>query len=146
MPRDAFVDPNTIVLNLTEGDWIEVKERLTYGEQQRLASASLTSVQIKAGRSADADTEINLDMQRHAIERIRTWVVDWSFRDKNGKQVKITQKTIENLKPDIADEINAKLDEYIELIEAGGSPEGKLVDTIATVTPIESKGREAKSS
>lgn len=143
MPRNAFVDPDTVQLPLSEGDWIEVKQRLTYGEQQRLSSASLTSVRIQAGRTDD--TEIKLDMQRHAIERIFVWVTEWSFRDKSGKAVKVTRQAIENLREDVADEINTALDEYIEKINAGIDPEGNVMEA-AGVIQIDSPKRATKSS
>ena len=42
MGKNRFVTPDTARVELSDGDWIEIKERLTYGEQQRLAGGALT--------------------------------------------------------------------------------------------------------
>ena len=44
MAKFRFIKPDTTRLQLSEGDWIEVKKILTYGEQQRLSGAALTTI------------------------------------------------------------------------------------------------------
>lgn len=125
--RNAFVVPNTVRLPLPgdESEWIEVKERLTYGEEQKLATASFTSVKYSQSKADDGDSEIGLDMKRHALHRIHTWVVDWNLEGENGKRVDLSMAAIENLHPDVADEINAVLDEHIKAQE--GKAAGKAI-------------------
>ena len=111
MTKHRFVTAATVRLELSEGDWIEVKERLSYGEQQRLTGMAV-------GRAGDGG--IHLDYARYEIERLATWLVDWSFRDDQDKPVALSKKAIENLDPDTADEIDAALNAHIE---ARGNPQ-----------------------
>jgi len=115
MTRNRFVTPRTIRLELSDGDWIEVKERLTYGEQQRLGSGAFE----KVSRSSDgSDIEFRMNMERYSILRMSTWIVDWSFTDERGKPVAVSQSAIAALDPDTADEIDAALTAHIEALEA----------------------------
>ncbi len=112
MGRNRFTRLATRQIMITDGDWIEVKEGLTYGEQQYLANASLTSVHFKPGQEAEQGSEIGLDMKRHAMLRIFVWVTDWSFNTENGKRTQVTMPNIEALDPDTAQEINDALDTH----------------------------------
>jgi hypothetical protein len=117
MSRNRFVVPSTVKVDLSEGDWIELKERLTYGEQQRLASSALSRM-----TNAGADAGIDLDFEKHSLMRMETWVVDWSFVGPNGKPVEITRRAISALDPDTAAEIDAAITAHIEALEAAKNP------------------------
>lgn len=131
MSRNRFINAGaTARLPLSDGDWIEVKEKLSYGEQQRLSTASLTSIQF-GGDSKPGETEVALNMDRYALMRLHVWIVDWSFRDHNDKPVPVSKSAIDNLDPLTAEEINKALDEHIERVN-----EGK---TIPTEEPVPAK-------
>lgn len=100
-------------LELTEGDWVEVKERLSYGEQQRLTGKAV-------GRAA-ADG-VTIDYAAYEIERLVTWLVDWSFRDEQDKPVLLSRDAIDALDPATADEISAAIAAHIEGQERGKAP------------------------
>lgn len=114
MPRLRFVTPNTVRLDLTEGDWIEVKEQLTYAEQQRLSGAMLRTVKTAAG-----DNEMGVDFARYAVLRLQMYLTDWSFKGEDDKPVPLSPASIENLSQDAADEINGAIDRYLQEREAG---------------------------
>ena len=109
-----FVDPNTVRLDLSDGEWIEVKEELTYGEQQRLSNAAMTRFQDASA----ATPRIELDFERYQVIRLKTWLVDWSAKGKDGKSIKITDESIRAMHPDMAAEIDAALTAHIEALEA----------------------------
>jgi len=114
MARNRFVVPNTVRVELTDGDWVELKDRLTYGEQQRLASSALTRMTNSGGE----DAGIELDFEKHSLMRMETWLVDWSFVGLNGKPVSITRAAIAALDPETAAEIDAAITKHVEEIEA----------------------------
>ena len=119
MSKYRFVDPNTVRLDLSDGDWIEIKEQLTYGEQQRLAGGAMTRMvggPVAGGEVADAAVE--MDLEKYQLLRLRTWLVDWSFRDRQGKAVRINAASLSSLHPDAVEEINAALTAHIEALEA----------------------------
>lgn len=106
MGRNRFVQPSTVRLPLSDSDWVEIKERLTYAENQRLQGAMVRSVR-------DLDGEVGVDLARFTILRMETWLTDWSFRDDQDKPVTLSRSAIENLDPDTAREIDAAIDQHV---------------------------------
>lgn len=121
MGRNRFVTSEVRRLELSDGDWIEVKRRLSYGEQQRYTTAGLGKVQSTAsagdaGDGADASFEIN--WAAIGVERVLVWLVDWSFRDERDKAVRITRDSIRALDPETFKEIDDALTLHIAAEEA----------------------------
>jgi hypothetical protein len=113
---DFFTSAETVQLRLDDygfpGQWVEAKERLTYGEEQELANGVFT------GMTTGTNSQINLDMGRQAIRRLTVWLTDWSFTQ-GGKRVKLTTESVGSLNPKVADAINQALDDHIERTEEG---------------------------
>jgi hypothetical protein len=103
MPRQAFVEPSTVKLELAEGDWVEVKRELTYGEQLQLQESS---------SETDEAGKYHLDVSNFYVNRMVAWVVDWSFEDADGAVV-VTPDAVRALRGEIAAEINIALNKYI---------------------------------
>jgi hypothetical protein len=114
MARNRFVSLATVRKELSDGDWVEFKERLSYGEQQRLAGGALG----RATGMFEGKPEVALDMAHYQIKRFAIWVVDWSFVDAKGRHVDVTEDAIANLDPDTAEEIDAALTAHIDAMEA----------------------------
>jgi hypothetical protein len=114
MPKFRFVTPAVVRLPLSESDWCEIKEQLTYAEQQRLSGAMLRTVKTAAG-----DNEMGVDFARYAVLRLQMYLTDWSFKDEADKPVALSPAAIENLSQDAAAEINDALDAYLQEREAG---------------------------
>jgi len=81
MARNRFVEPETLRIDIGDGDWIVVKKRLSIGEARR-AQASL----IKEVR---ADGRITPNMETIGKAEVIAYLVDWSFGDKQGRSVRI---------------------------------------------------------
>lgn len=118
--------PKTVVKKIFEGtddeETIELKERLTYGETQRLAGAgvkSMREVEEDVSDSEDEDgeprksrAEMDIDVERLNVATIDTWVVDWSLKDEDGRPVPKTKSSIRSLDPDTAGEIIAVITKH----------------------------------
>lgn len=111
MSRNRFADLTTIRLDLTDGDWVEVKNGLTYYEQEQISSALMRS--LRAG-----DDEIGIDWAKHRMLRLEHWLTDWSFKGPDGKPTKLSRITLMSLDADTAGEINTALDAHIEKLDA----------------------------
>ena len=114
MGRYRFVKPEVVRLDLSDGDWIEIKARLSYYDRQKLIGAGVRSV----GATKSGTDEWGMDMERVGPERLMLWLVDWSFRDEKDKPMAVTMDNIKNLDPDTADEITAAINKHTEAIEA----------------------------
>lgn len=101
---------------MSDGDWIEVKTRLSHGEMTVVASSSVKAVQ------SGGEVTMLVDANRLATARIDAWVTDWSFRDENDKPVAFSRDAILALDPDTAAEIDAALDKHVEALEMGKAP------------------------
>ena len=122
--KDRFTSRATARLDLSEGDWIEVKTRLSFGEEGDLSNAYIGKM---TNLDNAVDAGLGLDFARGQVERLAIWLTDWSFHDENDKPVKLTRDAIKNLDPDTVAEIDAALDAHVEAMEAakkgtGGTP------------------------
>src|SRR5688572_26780247 len=96
-------------LELSDGDWIEVRDRITYGAKQRLDSVSIRSMV-----QGDGPAKIDLDMSTFRIERMVAYIVGWSARKPDGSPAKPDRDSFAALSEQAADEINEVLDRHIE--------------------------------
>jgi hypothetical protein len=119
--RSRFASGAAVRLPLSDGDWVLVHEELSYGQQRRLANAGLSGV--PAALAADGMGErLSVDWAAFELEKLATWVMDWSFRDDDGAAVYVSREAIEALHPDTAAEITAALDAHIEAQQAKKAP------------------------
>jgi hypothetical protein len=115
--RSRFVTPGIKRLEISDGDWIEVKERLTIAEQESMLAAGVTSMISRDGHE-DA-REFGIDTAKFDLAKVKTWLVDWSFRDDDDKPVACTPSAVDNLDPadfaEIKDAIEAYQQELADL-------------------------------
>jgi biotin synthase-related radical SAM superfamily protein len=124
--HNRFVSPNVVRLPLSDGDWIEVKERLSYAEQEQLNASSMKPVIVQEGGS-----RLELSLEVFNINRVAAWVVDWSFVGPDDRVVPVTRAYIEALDPATAAEITTALDAHVAALadlaaDPIGEPSGEL--------------------
>lgn len=119
--RERFASGAAVKLPLSDGDWVLVRAELTYGQQRRLAAAGLSGVPGALAEQGQG-RGLTVDLAAYDLERLATWLLDWSFTDGDGDHIVLTRERIEALHPDTAQEINAALDAHIEALEAKKAP------------------------
>jgi hypothetical protein len=129
--RSRFASGAAVKLPLSEGDWVLVHAELTYGQQRRLAAAGLTGVPDALSEQVKGD-RLSIDLAGYDLERLVTWVMDWSFRDPDGDHVVVSREAIESLHPDTAAEIQQALDAHVEALEEKKAPAGGASAPAAT--------------
>ena len=120
MGRDRFVDPEVVRVELSDGDWLDVKKRLGTGERLTLKSAAfgrMAAGPSAGGERGTTEAEIGVDYRRYYITQVRIWVVGWSFT-KKGKPVPVSDATIAALDEETFDEIEVALNAHMEAMEA----------------------------
>ena len=116
--RPRFASGAAVKLPLSEGDWVLVRQELSYGQQRHLAHAGLTGIDA----TATAGERLKVDLAAFDLERLATWVMDWSFTDEDGDRVTVSREAIEALHPDTAAEIDQALTAHIEALEGKANP------------------------
>lgn len=112
--------PETTMLQITQGDWLLVKKRLTAGEQRRMFDRMMSgSMSIKP---------INV-----GVAKIQAYLLDWSITDADNKPVVILDQddsvllsALDNLDPDSFKEILNAIEDHMEAVEKADTEEKKL--------------------
>jgi hypothetical protein len=110
MGRNRFVVPKTVQLQLSGGDWIEVKERLTVGEARAVTQSFVGTI--------NGDGSRTLNEQNLGLGLVLAYLVDWSFDDANGKRVPVSREAVKALDMESFREIDEAIDAHIERIDA----------------------------
>lgn len=97
---------------LPDGQWVEFKSELTYGEQKKLTGAAQAYFDFEGKLRLDAD------YSQHAIVRLSTWITDWSFVDESGSPVTPNRQSIAALTAERGNQIDSALDDHIAELEA----------------------------
>lgn len=117
MARDAFVGTTTKKIDLKgdwEGEWIEVKEHLGVHDQKKIDGSGFTSIRAVAPGKEASEAEAGLDLGHMYMTQLKVYLVGWSFKTKDGKPVEVTATAIDMLEPDCADEMTARLHQWLE--------------------------------
>jgi hypothetical protein len=115
MARNPFVKPDTVRLELTGGDWLEVKKRLTAGEYRERLAREYTADAI-SGRMA-------LDMRQAGFALIVSYAVGWSFIDAEKAPVPFSEDALKAVDIDTFREILQAVEAHDAADEAARSAE-----------------------
>jgi hypothetical protein len=114
MGRCRVVAPEMARLEISDGDWIDVKKRLNYGEKQKMLAAFVKEMR--------GDGRVTPDMEMVNVAQILAYLVDWSLVDTNGKQIAIDTDAkkhagVKAQDPATIEEISKAIEQHIEAME-----------------------------
>jgi len=104
MPRLRFVTPEVVRLPLSEGDWIEVKKRLTVGEARQATSSFIGTFTRDGART--------VNMETLGMGNVLAYLVRWSFRDSNDLPTTVSLDAIKLLDLDTYREIEEAIEAH----------------------------------
>lgn len=120
-----FVRPQTSRLDLSDGQWLIVKQRLTAGEQR----AAFARMYL-----AGADGRLRVHPLESGLAQITAYLLDWSLTDDDGKPVAIRDLSAEdlttvldNLDPDRFTEIKLAVERHEEAQLAARAEKKKAI-------------------
>lgn len=108
MGRNRFVLPESVRLQLSDGDWVEVKKQLTVGEEKTLQACGIK-------RTLTAPPSV--DWPEYHIGRVAVWLTGWSFVGPDDKPVPLTVAAIRSLDVDTFAEITDALTKHRQEID-----------------------------
>lgn len=112
MPRNRFVVAESVRHELSDGDWVEFKKRLNYGEVKRLTTSGLNLV----GDMGD-NPRYDLSIERHECARRVIWMTAWSFCNARGREMEINATNVGALDPETVAEIDLALEKHMAAME-----------------------------
>ena len=119
MGRLRFVTPEIVRLPLSEGDWIEVKRRLTVGESRAAVTSFVGKYNTDGSRTPNHETL--------GMGQVLAYLVAWSFHDAEDRPVPVTLDAIKML----------ELGSYVEIENA--------IETHTAAVEAEEQAREKKT-
>ena len=123
MKSRRFVNPSITRLALSEGDWIEVRDELSVGEERKAMASAVSSVDMKG--------TLTPNLENLGISETFAYLVDWSFTDANGKPVKLDESALRNLTTDAYKEIETALQAHVKSVKEA---QGKATTDSASST------------
>lgn len=82
-----MVRPETVKLEISEGDWLLVKKKLTAGEQRRMFMRQM--------KTMVAGEKVELNPRQVGLSQMVEYLVDWSITDSDDKPVVIRDQSSE---------------------------------------------------
>lgn len=121
MAKNRFINDSTKKVELEGGDWIKIKQELSFEEYQAIMkSADLSKMKELKDEVDDRTMDFsNFDI---AIPLLKAALIDWSFMDVGGNKMECTHENIDKLKPATILEL---LDPVAELIHIDDKEEKK---------------------
>lgn len=117
-------EAETELLQLQGGDWLLVKKHLTAGETRRIYTRM-----IKVCRPGEP---LELDPALVGLTQMGAYLVDWSITDPQNKVIPIKDrspetitKILEDLPPDVFEDIRKAIDAHDAAMEAARAEEKK---------------------
>ncbi len=128
--RNRFVKPETINIEISDGDTIEIKKELTVGEQKQMFTHAIKRM---GGVMGEGRGEWDMDPVLLGFAKVEAYLIGWSFAedvlDNDGKPVMENNKPV--TKPvDFSPEAIQSIDEttYSEIEEAIDKHTEKLAE------------------
>jgi len=108
-----FVQPSTKRLDLSDNEWIEIKQELTIGERKASETAGMT--RLVADTDDATKSAIQLDWRKFGIERALAYLVNWSAKHPvTGDAIPLTRDTLSSLDTASFEEIENAISAYLK--------------------------------
>lgn len=137
---NRFVMPDVVRLDISGGDWIEVKRRLNVAERR-----SITSRAAKGGVSTDT-TRVFIDANEMEFAKVEAWVVDWSFVDAAEKPVKFSAEAVRALDSESFAEIIDAIDAHEKAEDAAKNSSASTASSSSTPASVASTSEGSSPS
>lgn len=108
--RCRFVSVEKDRIDLSGGNWIEVKKRLGVGEQKLVEGAGLKRVRDDKTMTY----QVELDHDAYSFTRAEVYILDWSYKNAEDKPVQFSSSALRALDVDTFEEIDTALMAHVE--------------------------------
>lgn len=113
--RCRFVQPSIVRLDLSCGDYVDVKKRLSVGDERTIMQ------QMVGELHQDGWRKPNIEMA--GIAELAAWIHDWSFVDPQGVPVPPTIEALKQLDPVDYLELETAVQAHVTRVQAEAQAE-----------------------
>lgn len=125
MGRNRFVTPEKVRIPLSDGDWIEVKKRLSVGESREAVTSFVGAYKPDGSRTPNLETL--------GMGQVLAYLIAWSFCDAEDRRVEVGLDTIKQLDLRTYAEIETAIDRHVAAVEAEDDEREKKIPAITAV-------------
>lgn len=111
MGRNRFVVEKKKRIDVSDGDWIDVKQELNIGDQLDVEGAGMELSQRPGDNAATYKFAKPGDA---AVMRVAIWLADWSLCNAMGEKVILSRDAVRRLDGKTFEEIRNAVDKHIE--------------------------------
>jgi hypothetical protein len=129
-----FVRPETVKLDLSNGDWVLIRKRLSAGEQRDAFNRAYVQ---------GANGEFVVHPGRIGLSMLSAYLLDWSLTDGDGQQVVIrgesvdvVEATLNSLDPDDFTELRQAVEQHEQRMIAERDAQKKTRAGVTTSSAI----------
>lgn len=116
MARNRFVAPDTVRLDLSDGDFLIVRKELNAGEHRDMWVRVMKPVTLPTdGRLPDLPARPQVDAFRAPVAEVLAYLVEWSLVDEHGTVVSLRGKDTAFIEAALN---NIDLDSFAEIVAA----------------------------
>src|SRR5262245_15623993 len=90
-----FVRPDTVRLEISQGDWLLVKKRLTAGEERQAFARMMRPYRTSLSGMPNGSDQVELDPVQATLSNTIAYLLDWSLVDDDGKPVVIRNQPVD---------------------------------------------------
>lgn len=108
MAKCPIVRPESIRLDLPDGDWIEVKKRLNAGEYRAMVAAQYDT-------TAD---RMRINLEQMGLAKILAYTLAWSYVDLQGHALPVTRDTVLAIDPESFRQVLEVVERHDEAVDA----------------------------
>lgn len=95
-----FIGEETERLDLGAGEWVDIKKRMNWGDQQRLVASYM---KLQTGQSVTPQVDVSLETGNMTLMVIN--IKGWNLKDDANKDVPVTSDAIASLDIETATKI-----------------------------------------
>jgi hypothetical protein len=132
MHDSRVVSPDSLTLQISNGDWLLVKKRLNAGENRKM---------IKRG-SVQTDDGLRVDSIEAGLAKILAFLLDWSLKGPDGQVLPIRgahamplDAALDSIDPESYTEILRAIEAHELAMQAERAAQKKIPDSPATSLP-----------
>ena len=129
--RNRIVQPKTVRVEISDGDWLDIKKELNAGEEKEMFAQSIKQMGGEMDQDAKADdkVEMRIDMDPVGLSfaKVEAYLVAWSFEDDevddsgkptgNRVAVELTPEAIRLIDEGSFQEIEKAIDKHREALD-----------------------------